>query len=255
MTTLHELIEDLYQQTMADAVPAAPAPDVPAVDDGGSPDDPIVARIRRVLGEMGQLLTQDDELRLDVAPPTDEIRLRILNHWEQLTQSIARIREHEQSLEADIARMQPWGDFDVVKVEQLAARGVHIHFWRAPHPLMAAVDAPPLTEGHRLHIISHDSDWTYFVTIADTDCPPAVPAGVQPVEICPCPISTLIMLQTRDKDARRRKEMLREDYALAHYSEVYAALRQALPPGSPLPQLRAVHRGLRQRFRQLLAQI
>lgn len=250
MTPLHELIDELYRQTMAEAAPVGTAAASCPLPTGSEPGA-RVQRLRRVLDEMGERLTADDQLRLDdVAPPTEEICLRILTHWQQLTQSIEGIREHEQSLEADIARMQPWGDFDVMKVEQLAERGVHICFWRVR--LVAMTDDMSHLDDTELQLcpVSQDAEWAYYVTIG-TESSPKPLASAERVEICPCPVSTLIMLQTRDKDARRRLETLRDDYALAHYGEMYAALRQALPPGSPLPLLRQPHRGLRQRIREM----
>lgn len=251
MTLLNELIEDLYRKTVAstDRISAAADPAAPASENGLH--DAHVDRIRRVLTEMSQHLTLDDQLRLDVPPPTDEIRLRIMNHWEQLTQSITGIHDHMKSLENDIAKMQPWGDFDVIKVEQLAALGVYVKFWRIAHKKLPAQNNEQAMIEQQLCPISQDAEWVYFVTINADDEHPA-PVGAEPIEICPCPISTLIMLQTRDKDSLRRFEMLREDYALAHYSEMYAALRQALPPGTPLPQLKAGHRSLREKIRHLI---
>lgn len=245
MTLLNQFIDELLAQSIHaeppqhDAVPTAASP---AVD---SADEAHTARLRRVLDEMGQLLSQADLPQLDDIIPTSEALLRILNHWDQLNQSIAGIHQHMESLEADIARMQPWGDFDVMKVEQLASRGIHLRFWRAPIGHTIDDYTATFIVRHHVRIISHDSQWEYFVTIDNGSSIPQ-PVDAQPVEICPCPISTLIMLQTRDKDTLRRLETRRDDYALAHYSEVYTSLRQLLPSDAPMPQLRAERHGLRQ---------
>ena len=250
MNVLNELIETLWSESQADGTAYSHATE-------SSAQEPILhdtqaERIRRVLTEMGELLSQADQPRLDEKAPSPEICQRILNHWDQLNSSVQGIHEHIKALEADISRMQPWGDFDVMKVDQLAQRGIFMRFWRFPIRRMADVQAPEEhLVNHHARIISQDANWIYFVTFGNND-KPTNPEGAEPIEICPCPISTLIMLQTRDKDSLRALETLREDYALAHYGEMYAALREALPAGTQLPQLRSPHRGLRQRLRHIL---
>lgn len=253
MNVLSELIDDLLCQCEShDSSPASsPAADT-SLAQTAQPDT-LVMRVRQVLEQMGELLSQEDLPVLDQDSPTDEIRLRILNHWQELTSSIHGIRQHMESLEQDIARMQPWGDFDVLKLDKLAAHGIVVRFWRIGlHNLPATPDAQFLVQ-QQAHVISQDAEWMYYVTIQQTGSQPVAFSRAEAIEVCPCPISTLIMLQTRDKDKLQRLETLRADYALAHYAEVYAALRQLLPPGSPMPQLQSGHKSLRQKLRLLFA--
>lgn len=250
MTLLNELLDELRDEAMArNASPAA----MPVATDSSAPNqrDAHTERLHRVLVEMGQVLDPDEQPPLDAQPPSDEICLRILNHWEQFGASMNGIREHIASLDRDISLMQPWGDFDVMKVEQLKDQGVYVRFWRADVQFLPTTSEASLYVEHRVRVISQDAQWVYFVTIDDKASRYYFPPHAEAVEICPCPISTLIMLQTRDKDSLRRIEMLRGDYALAHYAEVYAALRQALPPGQPLPLLQREHRSLRQKIHQI----
>lgn len=250
MTSLNELLDELYAQ----ATTECGQPSMPTVEpDATTPNEPdgYVERLRRVLVEMSQLLDPDEQPRLDSVPPSDEVCLRILNHWEQLGTSLSGIREHIESLDRDISLMQPWGDFDVMKVEQLAAKGIYVHFWRIEvGKLPPEADVASYVE-HQARVVSQDAQWVYFVTVDDEPTPGLVAVGAEAVEVCPCPISTLIMLQTRDKDSLRRIETLRGDYALAHFDEVYAALRQALPPDQPMPQLQPEHIGLRQKIARI----
>lgn len=253
MPLLNELINEIYSKTMDEKSRSEATDTGPNATLSGQQHDARIERLSRVLCEMGQLLSQADQPCLDEAPPSEQITLRILSHWEQLTSSAIGIQEHMNSLENDIARMQPWGDFDVMKVEQLAARGVHIHFWRIAIGELSKVLSDTFLSVHQARIISQDSEWVYFVTVDSEDHPKQVPENAVMVDICPCPVSTLIMLQTRDKDTLRNLETLRGDYALAHYGEVYAALRNLLPAGTPMPQLAPEHKTLKQKIRHLFA--
>ena len=252
MTLLNELIERLYQEATTSTTAVEASVSAPAAQTTDKQTNAHTERIRRVLIEMRQQLRQGEEPDTDDEAPTDEICLRILNHWEQQTLSIKGIKQHMDSLENDIATMQPWGDFDVVKVEELAAYGIYLHFWKIARRRQMEIadgDCPAETQ---IHIISQDADWTYFVTSDDEKTPPSwLQQTAEPVRICPCPVSTLIMLQTRDKDTLRRMESLLGDYALAHYSEMYAALRQLLPAGVSIDQMLNERKSLRQKIRNL----
>ena len=252
MNSLNDLIERLYLETCPDD--DQPALTVAEPSSASVSDQTLhLARLRRVATEMAALLRQEDQPIIPQQAPDEAITLRILNHWEAMTTALEGIRLHMQSLDQDIVRMQPWGNFDVMKVEQLASRGVNIRFWTLP---VSASEDPaqqpfPLW-GDNCHLIAQDADFLRFVTVTTSDGGPTVPAGAREVELCPCPVSTLIMLQTRDKDSIRRQETLLGDYALVHYGEVYSALRALLPPGTPLPELSPEHPGIRQRLALLL---
>lgn len=251
MSTLNDLIERLYHETVTQQHTAASLrltdqPSSPPPDDGI-----LLARLRRVLDQMGSLLRLEDQLDLDVTPPSDAVCTRILNHWESMMQSIEGIQSYMQSLEADIQQMQPWGDFDVLKVERLAQCGCQIRFWRMDSLRLTSSEGSPWYTDSHLFVVSREGNDTYFVTVTPVDSPVPMPPEAHEVTICPSPISTLIMLQTRYKDSLRKLQSQLDDYALAHYAELYSTLRHALPEGSPLPQLRSSHHGLRERIRRL----
>lgn len=250
MNELNELIEQLYKEhTSASKPKDRVAGGLSAI--ANPAEDARISRIRQVLIEMGSLLKAEDQPVVDVEPPTETICLRILNHWESMTHSLHGIKQHMLSLEQDIVKMQPWGNFDVMKVEQLATEGCHIRFWTMPIPKFALYSAEATDQSVRFYPVTQDSEFCYFVTVSEGQETLRMPDGASEVEICPCPVSTLIMLQTRDKDTLKKMETLLGDYALVHYGEVYASLRQALPPGAPMPTLEPAHKGLRHKLHQI----
>ncbi len=248
MTELNILIERLYKE---------------GIEQGGLPEQSVemlfssedneeevdTKRMYHVLNEMGALLNEDDQPKIEESP-SEEALLRILNHWEAMMKSIQGIKEHMQSLEQDIVKMQPWGDFDVMKVEQLANHGCYIRFWKMNGGLLASMMAEPWFIENNVLIVTEDVDASYFVTVSDSEFNPTIPPEAEEVIICPCPVSTLIMLQTRDKDTLKKMETLLGDYALVHYGEVYSALRKKLPVGTELPQLFHRRETLRDKLRQ-----
>lgn len=247
MNKLSDLIESLYQQSHEAEQTVSAARTAPLA----SRKEIQTERLQRVLSEMAEELTTEEQPSLDETPPTDEICLRILNHWDSMTQSLQGIQEHMASLETDILKMQPWGDFDVTKLDTLARRGIRLRFWTVSVGQMLEPDAEPLADRASLHLVSQDTDHAYYVSVTPRGAEPRWPDTLHEVEICPCPISTLIMLQTRDKDALRRLRTLRGDYALAHYSEIYSALKAALPEGATMPPFKKEPRGLKGRLQQL----
>lgn len=252
MSVLSEIIDQLYEQSQQSA---SLANHTGAVEDAAT-DRHLVDRLWRVLTEMADVLTTDEQPEGDDVAPSPEVCLRIMNHWDAMTQSEEGIRSHMASLEADIARMQPWGDFDVMKVEALAHRGIRVRFWITPLSQLAQCLSHPQLAEHCPQVISQDASRAYLVTVSTEDSPLVMPTALATeADICPCPISTLIMLQTRDKDSLKQVENLRGDYALAHFSEVYAALRQLLPPDADMPELRRNLPTLRQRLHRLFAKL
>ncbi len=239
MTELNELIERLYSETIERGELPKPSTETTSFSENDE-EEADTQRMLHVLNEMGALLDEDDQPKIEESP-SEEALLRILNHWESMIHSVQGIKEHMQSLEQDIVKMQPWGDFDVMKVEQLAHHGCQIRFWKMDSTRLSAQLTDPWFIDYNALIVAQDSETSYFVTVSDNSNRPPVPAEAEEVNICPCPVSTLIMLQTRDKDSLKRMETLLGDYALVHYGEVYSALRKKLPKGTELPHL-AVHR-------------
>ena len=252
MNELNELIERLYKKSQEAERPTEPsagdAP-LPQSDEEGA----RIARLRRVVTEMGALLRQEDQPVMPDEAPGEAITLRIMNHWESMIHSVHGIKLHAQNLEQDIVKMQPWGNFDVMKVEELRAMGCHVRFWTMPVEALSGHETEEWFVGSQALIVAQDTETGYFVTVStDEALLPQLPKEAKEVEICPCPVSTLIMLQTRDKDSLKKMETLMGDYALVHYGEVYAALREALPAGAAMPELEPEHHGLGRRIRQWL---
>ncbi len=248
MTELNSLIERLYKEGIEQGGLPEQSVELPFLSDYKE-EEVDTKRMYRVLSEMATLLNEDDQPTIEDSP-SEEALLRILNHWEAMTKSIQGIKEHMQSLEQDIVKMQPWGDFDVMKVEQLANHGCHIRFWKINGELLASRIAESWFIENNVLIVTEDFDASYFVTVTASEEKPSVPADAEEVTICPCPVSTLIMLQTRDKDTLKKMETLLGDYALVHYGEVYSALRKKLPEGTELPQLVHKRETLRDKLRQ-----
>lgn len=251
MNELNDLIERLYNEGITQGgLPQQSAPS--AMPQSASTEtDTLVTRLLQVLDQMGALLQRQDQPDMQIVAPDQAALLRILNHWEQMMSGAEGLRLHMQSLEQDIVKMQPWGNFDVMKVEQLASQGCHIRFWQMPTHLLALRVADGSWEDCHMQVISQDTELAYFVTVSMGNQAVSMPAEAHEVEICPCPVSTLIMLQTRDKDSLRKLDTLMGDYALCHYGEVYNALRQALPQGANIPHLYNERMSLRQRLHML----
>lgn len=248
MNELNDLIERLYNEGNAQGgLPEQSAQ--PLVPEAGTPDTySEVSRLQLVLDQMGAMLQRQDQPDMQIVAPDQAALLRILNHWEQMVRSAQGLRQHMQSLEQDIVKMQPWGDFDVMKVEQLASQGCHIRFWQMPTHQLALRVAEGCWEDCHMQVVGRDTELSYFVTVSIGQQPVSMPDEAHEVDICPCPVSTLIMLQTRDKDSLRKLDTLMGDYALCHYGEVYNALRQVLPVGANAPHYHNEHLGLRQRL-------
>ena len=240
MSNLKELIDQLYEE-----VTRLPKdPDGGAYPNEDSIDQDIdIDRLHRAVAQMTTCLQIEDLKDMqEQQPVVAEDVARLLLQWENLCNSVAGLKRHIQELDADIARMQPWGDFDVVKVEQLRQYDCHIRFWRMPVSCIASMSSEPWYTDLQVTVISHDQSDAYFVTISLGDETPNLPQQAKEIEICPCPVSTLIMLQTRDKDSLKRTQNLQGDFALAHYAELRETLRLLLPPGVELPKKKISHR-------------
>lgn len=239
MSELSTLIEQLYQEGIErGGLDKQPAMMTSVSDEKIISEEEIHAtRLLRVAREMAALLRQEDQPNLNQPAPSQEARLLILNHWESMMQKMAGIRQHMQSLEQDILKMQPWGNFDVMKVEQLAQHGCHIRFWTLDSATMEQQKEERWFVASSALIVANDGETAHFVTVTMGQERPIVPPEAIEVELCPSPVSTLIMLQTRDKDSLKRLDTLLGDYALCHYGEVYAALRCSLPEGAEMPEI------------------
>ncbi len=233
MSNLKELIDRLYDEVVQSQ--DAADPDTPLADEWEG-SDLDTERLRGALTQMASCLqpedmqdTQDGEV-LDI-----ETTSRLLAQWGNLCSSMEGLHRHMKELDADINRMQPWGDFDVVKLEQLKQHDCQVLFWTMPIDVYAAQATEPWFTDSQALLVSEDTSLAYFITLQLGNEEVVLPPEATRVEICPCPVSTLIMLQTRDKDSLKRLQTMQGDFALAHYAELRETLRSLLPAGASLP--------------------
>lgn len=233
MTHLKELIDRLYDEVVQSQDAANP--------DTAQPDEWVESdfdteRLRGALTQMASCLQPEDLQDVQEAQALDvDATSRLLVQWGNLCSSMEGLRRHMQELDADITRMQPWGDFDVVKLEQLHQHECQILFWTMPIDIFASQASESWAVDSQAQLVSEDTSQAYFITLQLGNEEVAMPPEATRVEICPCPVSTLIMLQTRDKDSLKRLQTMQGDFALAHYAELRETLRTLLPAGSMLP--------------------
>ena len=233
MTHLKELIDRLYDEVVQSQDAANP--------DTAQPDEWVESdfdteRLRGALTQMASCLQTEDLQDVQEAQALDvDATSRLLVQWGNLCSSMEGLRRHMQELDADITRMQPWGDFDVVKLEQLRQHECQILFWTMPIDVFASQASEPWAVDSQAQLVSEDTSQAYFITLQLGNEEVAMPPEATRIEICPCPVSTLIMLQTRDKDSLKRLQTMQGDFALAHYAELRETLRTLLPAGSMLP--------------------
>lgn len=249
MSNLKELIDRLYDEVTQQADLSATLDDAEETETLADID---AEQLRLTLVQMADVLQKEDLADLQEADPLSAAETaHYLKQWNGVCRSLEGLKRHTQELEADIERMQPWGDFDVVKLEKLQQHDCHVRFWTMPVATMATMVTEPWYTDHQTMVVSHDKANVYFITVTVGDEPLPMPEQARQVEICPCPVSTLIMLQTRDKDSIKRVQTLQGDFALAHYAELLATLRTALPEGTALPQKKHHAMSLRARMRKL----
>lgn len=233
MTHLKELIDRLYDEVVQSQDAANP--------DTAQPDEWVESdfdteRLRGALTQMASCLQPEDLQDVQEAQTLDvDATSRLLVQWGNLCSSMEGLRRHMQELDADITRMQPWGDFDVVKLEQLRQHECQVLFWTMPIDIFASQASESWAVDSQAQLVSEDTSQAYFITLQLGNEEVAMPPEATRIEICPCPVSTLIMLQTRDKDSLKRLQTMQGDFALAHYAELRETLRTLLPAGSMLP--------------------
>jgi len=250
MSNLKELIDHLYNEVIQ--AKEATADTIDLADDWE--DTSFDAeRLLQVLTQMTACLQREDLSDYQEATVLDADQTsRLLIQWEGLCNSMEGLNRHMKELETDIAKMQPWGDFDVVKLEQLRQHGCEVLFWTMPVDVFASQSAEPWFIESQALLVSQDTTLAYFITLQLGKDEISMPAEACRAEICPCPVSTLIMLQTRYKDSLKRLKTRQGDFALAHYAELRETLRSILPAGTPLPGQKQSHRQqLRAKLRKI----
>lgn len=142
--------------------------------------------------------------------------------WKTLCKKEQRQLERIAELDSDIQNMEPWGDYPMARIDQLAQRGLSLQFWQATQTQF---------EGHRqawidsfqAELVAVQGGQCYFVTVTPQGATVVLPEA-QSVRVTPSPVSTLIMLQTLAKDSLRQIRLEMGDFSLQHYREVEAML-------------------------------
>lgn len=255
MGTLNELINHLYHEGIEEGQlllqEKTPTP-LPAMGSGTALD---VARLEMLTEQMEQLLTMKEKTSLQDTTASalshEEVQ-QLQTQWNTMWSEAEGLRSHIRSLEADIARMQPWGDFDILKVKRLYEYGCCIRFWRIKAAEMPTAEASAWYAQYNASLVNQDTQWLYLVTVTQTDDDMRdMPTEALEQEICPSPASTLIMLQTRDKDRLKRVEDDMHEQVMSHYAALYATLRQFSPLDEGLPQPHTERHRLRNRLKKL----
>lgn len=122
-------------------------------------------------------------------------------------EEIILLKNYIQQLDSDIEMMFPWGELDMSEVERLRQEGIALDFWqmdqkRFHQELQRSMDPtiPHWMSKYNAHPVSDANNKSFFTTrtIIGTDI--QIPYAVK-ARMCPSPVSTLIILQTKAKDA------------------------------------------------------
>ena len=183
----------------------------------------ITPLLHEMLQEMRQHLSKED-IRAGLPPAdgrlTDVSPLYV--DWMTLRKKEQRQLERIAELDDDIARMEPWGDYPMARIDQLAQAGQHLQFWKATQTQFEG-HRQMWSEDYQAELVAQHDGTCYFVTITPQGADITLP-DAQAAEVAPSPVSTLIMLQTRAKDSLRLIRIEMGDFSLQHYREVEATL-------------------------------
>ncbi|MBP5716808.1 MAG: hypothetical protein J6W69_06795 [Bacteroidales bacterium] len=179
--------------------------------------------LQEMLHEMRMHLSADD-IRAGL-PEVDgslaDVSL-LYAEWTSLCDTEQRQMERIAELDSDIARMEPWGDYPMARIDQFSQQGRSLRFWRCTQTQYEG-HWPQWSEKFGADLISQRDGFCYFTTVTPIDVMLAIPEA-HSVEVTPSPVSTLIVLQTRAKDSLRQVQLQMGDFSLQHYREVEAAL-------------------------------
>jgi len=195
--------------------------------------------LNEMLQQMRDILSRDDlraGLPLQSSAETDVSPL--LAQWVSMQSDYHHQQQMIRDLDSDIEHLQPWGDFPMQRIDQLSAQGHCLQFWKAPSQVLSA--HPEWVDGYQLEQVSTDGQTVWFTVVVPADAQIQLP-GAQQQEVPPSPLSTLIMLQTRAKDASRETLIRMGDFALEHYLVIESALglSNTLPPVTRRARVRA----------------
>ena len=118
--------------------------------------------------------------------------------------------------------MEPWGDYPMARVDQLAQCSQSLLFWKCTRTQYDA-HSRQWKEAYQAELVSERGGQCYFVTVTPQGVPFVLPEAQQ-VQVAPSPVSTLITLQTKAKDSLKQIRIQMGDFSLQHYREVEATL-------------------------------
>lgn len=195
--------------------------------------------LSEMLQQMRYVLTRDD-VRAGLPSQTTasvDVSL-ILAQWVGMQSDYQRQQQMIKELDADIAEIQPWGDYPMQRVDMLASRGLRLMFWLSPETVVAS--HPEWVDAYQMERVSSDGKNVRFTTIIPADAEIHLP-GAMLCDIPPSPLSTLIMLQTRAKDASKQTLNRMGDFALENYRIIESALglSNTLPPATKRGRVKA----------------
>lgn len=178
---------------------------------------------QEMLAEMRRHLSVED---IRAGLPEGNVRSSdispLYGEWSSLRKTETRQLERIAELDADILNMEPWGDYPMARVDQLAQCSQSLLFWKCTRTQYDA-HSRQWKEAYQAELVSERGGQCYFVTVTPQGVPFVLPEAQQ-VQVAPSPVSTLITLQTKAKDSLKQIRIQMGDFSLQHYREVESAL-------------------------------
>lgn len=178
----------------------------------------ISTQLNRTLSEM-KLAVEDAHF---AEPQGDAPLDAVLDEWAVLRERCLSLERHIASLDTDIKKMEPWGDFNQTSIEGLRQAGWKVGFWETPSKNWQS----RWQKEYYATIIYSNKKKLYFVTFAHTDEEVDL-RGADKVRILPSPTSTMIMLQTKAKDDLKKLRNQMGDFALTYGKVVERQAQEA----------------------------
>lgn len=179
--------------------------------------------LAKVLSEMGKCIQKEDVkvgLPYDTEFTNDAAYL--IGLWNQQSKVVADLKHHIEELDYDIQARSPWGDLVVDSTTVFEPDKPVTRYWTAPKDCLES-NHDLWSNSYNISVISTGDYLSYFTTTTARD-KDIMMEGAEEAKVCPSPVSTLIMLQTRAKDTLKHELIKQEDCAIAHYLEVEAML-------------------------------
>lgn len=121
-------------------------------------------------------------------------------------EEVQLLKKYIQRLDSEIELMFPWGELDLAESERLRIEGTDLRFWTMDQKkfhleLQRSMDPtiPHWMSKYKVHPVSDAHSFSYFTTRTPLGTDINIPFA-SPARMCPSPVSTLIILQTKAKD-------------------------------------------------------